>query len=193
MLEIIEELISSVNRRIESEPGLAYFVTERLQFEGWLKVVVVTEINSVTAKLEQNANDVFARVEYELGTRKRIDIFVPNIIAVELKVIATNYAANCVKRKSKNITNQIDSLISDLEKLQAFRDRGHNEPIASFGVVFPLSPDNSQWLEHINRVKQSAEKGFPNLQYLQKELKLPCLRNQSGQNAQGVVFSFYSL
>jgi len=185
MLEILDELMASVNRRIKDEPGLAYFVSERLQFEGWLKVITTSELRKILTGPEAQI-----KLEYQLDSNERVDIVMPGLLALELKVVATNYAASCVDSKQKDITNQIRGVVSDLRKLSYLRRDDAVQASASFGIAFPLQPKNHQsWMHHVNNVLVSGNEYFPglSLEYIAKTIKLPCING----SVSGLLFALY--
>lgn len=170
MCRVIEALSRSIPRRIEAEQGLAYFVSRRLQFEGWLKVIVASELGKYLISSNSLAQ---VEVEHPLGSSKeRVDLVVPELLALELKVITTNYTAVCVEHKSKNITNQVDGLRSDLEKLRRFVRGNPVDDAAILGVAFPVGPGSiERWKQqHINKLLPSLP-----LEYTEWAIKLPCL------------------
>jgi len=177
--DLVNFIVPLVAKRIDSETGLAHFVRSRLQFEGWLKVVLVTEISKIV-------DDVEMHIEYPLDSGERIDIVISKVLGIELKIIATNFRDSCVCSKNKNITNQVDSLIGDLRKLAQLRTMFDGMQVASFGLAFPVRQDNLMgWNVHVNRVLEMGRRFIPSLDYSFEFVNLPCSESSS---TEGVVF-----
>jgi len=181
-----EILSKALAKRIAEEIGLANFISERLQFEGWLKVVLVSELVNFLGR------PVF--VEHEIDSKERIDVVIPGLYALELKVITTNYVAQCVSTKNKDITNQIQNLISDLRKLSDLKEQSSKEQPIILGLSFPIPSTSyskcsySKWQRHVARVLLESKRYFPHIRYRDYRVNLPCSNRNS---VPGVIFTFY--
>lgn len=91
--------------------------------------------------------------------KQKIDITSKNW-AIELKTVNTNYSCKGVENKTKAITDNINGIIKDIEKLK--RETIKNKNAAVIFIVFPLNlPKNKKWDEYLKRISK----------------KLSCLKN----------------
>ena len=88
----------------------------------------------------------------EFGSRRKVDLAIQSrgeTVLLELKTFPTNYGAG-----GKPITNFIDSVIADLEKLS--EERGGGTGLAAW-LAYPIpEPPPSQWSDHLARVEAHA-------------------------------------
>jgi hypothetical protein len=133
--QLAHVILPNLKDKLESSQGLSVFVRERKRFEGWIKV----ELCEILSK---RFGDV-------VPEDKDIDVTFDDW-AVELKPVTTNYVYAGVKTKTKNITNNIDDIVSDIEKLRASTTTNK----AVLFVAFPLDHTKPEWKPHLKRISQ---------------------------------------
>ena len=149
----IENLI---NCKIRNSKGLYFFAKERAKFEGWFKV----EICNVLAELGKKIA-IIPEKGYNKNKNYRIDLEIKYgecIGLIELKTINTNYKYEGVTEKTKPITDNVDDVIKDINRLKEIIDP-NTENISGYVIfiVFPLEEENINWEKHLNKIKELAE------------------------------------
>jgi len=126
-----------------SQPRIALCSAYRISCEGWLKIELLLRLDEVfssdicTVACEANRVDLSVSLPDE------------NVL-IELKTFPTNYGA-----PGKPITNFLDSVIADLQKLTARCDE-HTVGIAVW-LAYPIpTPEPSAWATHVQRVDAQA-------------------------------------
>jgi len=128
--------------KIKNNKGLNYFAKNRNKFEGWLKV----EICNILAHYSDKEI---------LPEKDRIDIVFNNQWALELKTINTSYKETRVIDKTKPLTENINSVLKDIEKLQNIVK--YNKKAVIF-IVFPLQEKHySTFQQHLSKIKEKTE------------------------------------
>ncbi|EDM24610.1 hypothetical protein CMTB2_03803 [Caminibacter mediatlanticus TB-2] len=133
---IFRKIIKEISKKINNKKGLEVFAIHRAKFEGWLKVEICDILLSFTQEV---------KVEYGKNGKK-IDIFFKYNKCgyyIELKTINTSYKCNYVVRKNKPITNNLESVINDINKLKNLKNG--NKYI--FFIVFLLPKNKVQSFE----------------------------------------------
>ncbi len=132
-------LLPQLESRIKNHAGLAICASERAKFEGWLKVELCDILSS-------HFNDVQPEGQ-------RFDVVFGDW-AIELKTPNTNYRYDSVKNKHRPITNNIDGILEDIEKLRSapFKNK------AVLFVAFPVESSNPNWQAHLIRLQNSLKK-----------------------------------
>ena len=118
-------------------------LTQRSKFEGWLKVMLAYTLSS-------RYKNVGIEYPYPRNNKIHADVFA-NHSYIELKTPNTNYIVNNVPQKKRPITNNITSIIQDINKLRT-QANGYDGYIAF--VLFPIN-DNQNYASHINRVDKA--------------------------------------
>jgi len=143
--EINESLIKS----IKDNSGLNCFIKNRSKFEGWLKV----EICNILSK---NQNIDSLQVEkYIEDTKQHIDIYFEykkSKYYIELKTLNTSYKIAGIVDKIKPITDNVNGVIKDIQKLKNIND-DLAVKIVIF-IVFPLDLSNENQFEenHLSKI-----------------------------------------
>ena len=119
--------------KIASTKGLNVFVDNRAKFEGWLKVELC---------------DILSYHYSIVPEQDTVDIVVDDKFALELKTVNTNYTYKGIENKTKPITDNINSVIGDIKKLQL---KEYPNKAVVF-VVFPLSLPNKNWNKQVNKI-----------------------------------------
>ena len=128
--EIAKIIINEIIPRIENHNGLQIFAAERARFEPWLKVEFV---------------DIFMNYfKMVLPEQDWIDIVLDKETYIELKTVVTNYSYENVKNKTRPITNQIDSVVADINKLQKLKNISKIVVV----IVYPCTHNKLNWQEH---------------------------------------------
>ena len=130
----IEELI----QRIQNSEGLTNFAQKRAKFEGWFKVELIDILNKAGFSAFPEIN--------------RIDVSFQNI-GIELKTLNTNVNYQNVMKLSKPITDNVDGVIKDVEKIL---NTTFDHKFVMF-IVFPITHDNPNWQNHLNRISNNLE------------------------------------
>lgn len=137
----LENLIESIILKVQNKKGLNAFAINRSKFEGWLKVEVIDSL------IEQGYE---AKPEID-----RIDVSIKNEVAIELKTANTNYRFLLAKveNKTRPITNNIEGIIADIEKLKLkFFDRKY-----VIFVIFPVSLNNHNLSYHVQKIEEKCK------------------------------------
>jgi len=140
LISIFEEHLKS---SIQTKRGLTVFVKKRARFEGWLKVEVCDALTKCGVKVVPEKNN--------------IDITLDNWL-IELKTVVTNYLPDRVPfNSSRNITNEIDSIIGDIKDLQG---ESKSFKKAILFIVYPISSRNLDlWNHrHLKRISKYIHK-----------------------------------
>jgi len=139
-----------LTKSIKENRGLDYFVKNRSKFEGWLKV----EICNILSK----HNDIKSlQVEKSIKDKKQfIDIYFECAkyhYYIELKTLNTSYKINGIANKTKPITDNINGVIKDIEKLQNIKEK--NIVRIVLFIVFPLDLSKLNKFEssHLSKIK----------------------------------------
>jgi len=142
-------IILELAKRIESKIGLSVFAKNRSKFECWIKVELIDILVS---------SNISALPEVD-----RVDVCFENI-GIELKTINTsiNYP-NTIKAK-KPITDNVNGVVSDIEKLKT---KSLKHKFVLF-IVFPVKHDNAKWNIHLNRITKNLAE-FKHLEFEFKE------------------------
>jgi hypothetical protein len=120
-------------KKIASTKGLNIFVDNRAKFEGWLKVELC---------------DILSYHYSIVPEQDTVDIVVDDKFALELKTVNTNYTYKGIENKTKPITDNINSVIGDIKKLQL---KEYSNKAVVF-VVFPLSLPNKNWNKQLSKI-----------------------------------------
>ena len=138
--ELQQCLVEKLVPIISTNNGLLFFARKRSKFEGWLKV----ELCSIF-------KDDHPEPEWE-----HFDIKLDDWI-IELKTVNTNYVSNqCVNNSGRPITDNINSIIKDIEKLQKRIDIKNCYRGVIF-IAFPFDQSNlnhESWQKHIARIQE---------------------------------------
>lgn len=144
MDQLIKKLISEII--IENSEVINIALRSRNKFEGWLKF-------ELASKLEKEGfSDVFVETPYE-RRKDRYDLSFFNnndCYYIELKTPNTNWNINGIKKCTRPITKNIDSIITDTKKLNS------NNGIVAF-VLFPLPKNCNKWHLYFNRIKNNCD------------------------------------
>lgn len=132
--KFIQLILPSLKQRLEGHEGLPVFAQQRAKFEGWLKV----ELCGILLKHFPDT----------LPEKNRTDLTAGGW-AIELKTFSTNYRHNGVVNKSRPITDNVDGVCKDIEKLRKVSTKNK---LVIF-VVFPLNESNKTWIIHLDKIK----------------------------------------
>lgn len=109
----------------EKEDIVHVAMKQRSKFEGWLKL-----------ELAHRLSEYFDDVEIECSRdTSLVDIYAGGSL-VELKTPNTSYRVDNVGTKTRPITNNIDSIIKDIQKLKGLSSQSEPHYIAF--VMFPI-------------------------------------------------------
>lgn len=129
----------------EHRDRLAAVSRRRISCEGWLKI----ELLHTLAAHEDLPDQV--QVEAELD---HVDLTLPGedgSCLIELKTFPTNYLGG----GGKPITNFIDGVVSDLDKLATKTDE--SDVGLAVWLAYPLShPVPSRWADHLGKVEEAS-------------------------------------
>lgn len=122
---------------------------QRAKFEGWLKFELANE-------LKINYADTI--VEYHLkGLNAHVDIY-SNRSLIELKTPNTSYKANGCINATKPITDNMNGIIGDIQKLRSISSKALYAGGYIAFVMFPLDP-KSTYQQHVNKIKHNIKTG----------------------------------
>jgi len=137
---------------LESHPTLvALAVRQRAKFEGWLKF----ELAQCAAK--DGADSVEVEPSFDNG-RGHSDIafqFGNTCYYLELKTPNTNWRVPGVANKTRPITENINSIVRDAQKLQDCPGQG----IVAF-TLFPVPSADNRWKVYLKRIADELDIGL---------------------------------
>lgn len=128
--------------------------TEGISCEGWLKVELLHRLSS-----SEGAGGELTRVYPERGN---VDLTIHGLgqeALLELKTFPTNYG-----RSGKPITNFIDGVIRDLDKLKTKR-RDDQIGLSLWLAYYVPYPETNAWLSHLTRVQASAGRTVKSMKF----------------------------
>lgn len=151
---ICGEIVNSAQRAIECEARLvSRLASERKRFENWLQLQVLRDFLAQGYPLE---------IEHPYPEGKdRCDFWAKSDSLeswVELKLCVTNYCSSFTGAvSSRPITNQISSIILDIEKLGQI-DAQHSRSIVLLAYPLPLgNEEHPAWEKHLSTIGERAE------------------------------------
>ena len=123
---------------------------QRAKFEGWLKFEIAKEFQT-------SGKDT--KVEYPTA-KGHVDIFADNCL-IELKTPNTSYNHPDLESKTRPITDNVNSIISDVDKLRKISEDTCYDLFIAF-VMFPIDKDEdkntkSKYIEHVNRIENHIQ------------------------------------
>ena len=123
---------------------------QRAKFEGWLKF-------DIAKKFQESGKDT--KVEYSIA-KGHVDLFADNCL-IELKTPNTSYTCEGVDPKTRPITDNVNSIISDVDKLRKISEDTCYDLFIAF-VMFPIDKDEdkntkSKYIEHVNRIENHIQ------------------------------------
>ena len=127
---------------------------QRAKFEGWLKFEIAKEF-------QKSGKDT--KVEYPIA-KGHVDLFADNCL-IELKTPNTSYTCKGVDPKTRPITDNVNSIISDVDKLRNITEGLSYDSFIAF-VMFPIDT-NKKYMEHVNRIENHIQ--APGLQIIKDE------------------------
>ena len=152
MESLLFELICRILHRNQSLLSIA--ISQRAKFEGWLKFELAAELK----KLYKDT-----RVE-EPVKGFHIDIH-SNQSLIELKTPNTSYKTKGCDDRICTITDNINGIISDINKLSAIVPGLYNNGYIAF-VMFPIG-NNDRYSVHINKIQESLGSSPVTYQWLE--------------------------
>lgn len=137
--KVCNEIVSILKDSSWNRPILDIHLPQRAKFERYLQSVLAL-------RLKEKCKDT--KIEYPLGD-KHVDIYA-NGTYIELKTPNTNYRLQGIEDKSRPITNNIEGVIEDIEKLRLLKEKG-KEGVVAF-VLFPIDSDRDDYLQHVEKI-----------------------------------------
>ena len=145
LIKIISKALKKVTSTMQGHLGVEFIMKSRLKFEKWFQVELLKELLIKT----RNHKDLNIFNEYPVSTKiskkgETIDLVIlKNTIkyaAIELKIVPTNYDFIGFTKSTKNITDTIEEMISDLNK--GINDNYVYSFSIGFMFPFPLDPNH---------------------------------------------------
>jgi len=133
--KVAEIIFDEIVPRLENRVGVGIFARERAKFEGWLKVEV--------------CESLLKHYPTVIPEKDRIDVTFDDW-AIELKTVNTNYQYQKVTKKRVRITDEINEVIDDINKLQ---EKTYTNKAILF-VVFPTTHCNKKWQYHLTKIRK---------------------------------------
>ena len=127
---------------------------QRAKFEGWLKFEIAKEF-------QESGKDT--KVEYPIA-KGHVDLFADNCL-IELKTPNTSYTCKGVDPKTRPITDNVNSIISDVDKLRNITEGLSYDSFIAF-VMFPIDT-NKKYMGHVNKIENHIQ--APGLQIIKDE------------------------
>lgn len=137
MLHLLNYLICSILK--DKEDVVYVAMKQRSKFEGWLKLELAYKLSKYCkdVHMEHSKNGQF------------VDIYADGSL-IELKTPNTNYRADAVDKKTRPITNNIQSIVKDIQKLKNLANSTGGKYVAF--VIFPI--DNAgAYKEHLDKIR----------------------------------------
>ena len=117
---------------------------QRAKFEGWLKFEIAKEF-------QESGKDT--KVEYPIA-KGHVDLFADNCL-IELKTPNTSYTCKGVDPKTRPITDNVNSIISDVDKLRNITEGLSYDSFIAF-VMFPIDT-NKKYMRHVNKIENHIQ------------------------------------
>lgn len=117
---------------------------QRAKFEGWLKFEIAKEFQT-------SGKDT--KVEYPTA-KGHVDIFADNCL-IELKTPNTSYNHPDLESKTRPITDNVNSIISDVDKLRNITEGLSYDSFIAF-VMFPIDT-NKKYMGHVNKIENHIQ------------------------------------
>ena len=117
---------------------------QRAKFEGWLKFEIAKEFQT-------SGKDT--KVEYPTA-KGHVDIFADNCL-IELKTPNTSYNHPDLESKTRPITDNVNSIISDVDKLRNITEGLSYDSFIAF-VMFPIDK-NKKYMGHVNKIENHIQ------------------------------------
>ena len=127
---------------------------QRAKFEGWLKFEIAKEFQK---------SGKATKVEYPIA-KGHVDLFADNCL-IELKTPNTSYTCEGVDPKTRPITDNVNSIISDIDKLRNITEGLSYDSFIAF-VMFPIDT-NKKYMGHVNKIENHIQ--APGLQIIKDE------------------------
>lgn len=137
--KVCNEIVSILNDPFWNGPILEIHLPQRAKFERYLQAVLAF-------RLKEKYKDT--KIEYPLGY-KHVDIYA-NDTYIELKTPNTNYKLQGIEDKTRPITNNIQGIIDDIDKLRLLKGK-EKEGVVAF-VLFPIDPYKDDYSQHIEKI-----------------------------------------
>jgi hypothetical protein len=145
LISIINASLLKVTSTMQGHLGVDFIMKSRLKFEKWFQVELLKELLIIT----RNHKDLKIFNEYPVSTKiskkgETIDLVILEnslkYAAIELKIVPTNYDSIGFTKSTKNITDTIEEMISDLNK--GINDKYVYSFSIGFMFPFPLDPNH---------------------------------------------------
>ena len=117
---------------------------QRAKFEGWLKFEIAKEFQT-------SGKDT--KVEYPIA-KGHVDLFADNCL-IELKTPNTSYNHPDLESKTRPITDNVNSIISDVDKLRNITENHCYDLFIAF-VMFPIDT-NKKYMGHVNKIENHIQ------------------------------------
>ena len=127
---------------------------QRAKFEGWLKFEIAKEFQK---------SGKATKVEYPIA-KGHVDLFADNCL-IELKTPNTSYNHPDLESKTRPITDNVNSIISDVDKLRKISEVPCYDLFIAF-VMFPIDT-NKKYMGHVNKIENHIQ--APGLQIIKDE------------------------
>ena len=121
-------------------------IKQRAKFEGWLKFELANELNNIYS----DDTCVEKCMPYK-GSEKLVDVF-SNNSCIELKTPNTSYRHDGCENRTRPITNNIASIIDDINALKKIGVDGY----IAF-IMFPID-NNGKYKSHIDKIDANVKK-----------------------------------
>ena len=128
----------------DNEDLLEIAFRQRAKFEGWLKFEIAKEF-------QKSGKDT--KVEYPIA-KGHVDLFADNCL-IELKTPNTSYNHPDLESKTRPITDNVNSIISDVDKLRNITEGLSYDSFIAF-VMFPIDK-NKKYMGHVNRIENHIQ------------------------------------
>ena len=128
----------------DNEDLLEIAFRQRAKFEGWLKFEIAKEFQT-------SGKDT--KVEYPIA-KGHVDLFADNCL-IELKTPNTSYNHPDLESKTRPITDNVNSIISDVDKLRNITEGLSYDSFIAF-VMFPIDK-NKKYMGHVNRIENHIQ------------------------------------
>jgi len=175
MDKIIRDRICNIllnNKRL-----LQIAIKQRAKFEGWLKFELAHQISISNGfqnvEVEKCLHGQSGKITDIAFSYKNINYY------LELKTANTSWKINGVMQKKRPITDNINSIIIDAQKLKNFSG------VVAF-VLFPVLKGDERWHKHVDRI--SKEIGISGL--ISNNCETICMDVDISNKCEAVICSF---
>ncbi len=163
LCDMIEDII------LRNQELVAIAVHQRAKFEGWLKF-------ELAKTLRRYYGDTCVEYSAKVSSSQDfVDLYFDKTL-LELKTPSTSYENPLCESKTRPITNNVDGIIADIDKLRQILPK-ISEPIRGMVafVMFPLDVEEKLYMAHIDKITTHNSNVQPITKVIKLDNQIPIL------------------